>query len=92
MENQVFLLMANRCGSGDGGLSFHGESALVDPFGESVASAQAEATQLAVRLDLTRIAASRLHYDYLHDARVPLALRAAQSTTGARAVEIERSA
>jgi (R)-amidase len=91
MENQVFLLMANRCGNGDGGLTFHGESALVDPFGEIVASAQAEETQLAVQLDLTRLAASRRHYDYLRDARVALDLRPAQNTSGSRAVEIERT-
>lgn len=90
MENQVFLAMANRCGSGDQQLHFHGQSALIDPFGETVASAEEEETQLAVQLDLTRLAGSRRHFDYQHDARVALNLRPANGTSGSRAFEIER--
>jgi (R)-amidase len=89
MENQVFALMANRCGTGDQQLSFPGQSALVDPFGEIVTSTQGEETQLTVRLDLTRIESSRRHYRYLHDARVPLDLRRADNADESRAFVIE---
>ena len=77
MENQVFALMANRCGSGDQQLTFPGESALINPYGEIVQRAGAEAIQLSVELDLTQVAASRTNYRYLHDARVALVLRPA---------------
>jgi (R)-amidase len=83
MENQVFALMANRCGSSDQQLSFPGQSALVNPFGETVQSAGDEPIQLSVTLDLTQLASSRRDYRYLHDARVPLALRAAPDSATA---------
>jgi len=80
MENQVFAVMTNRCGVGEDGLSFPGESAIADPFGEIVAAAGAEEAVTAGSLDLDRLAASRRHYRYLDEARVPLALRAAGSS------------
>jgi len=88
MENHVFLLMANRCGDGDQQLRFHGQSALIDPFGETVAAAELEEAQLRVQLDLARLAASREHYDYLRDARIALKLLPTLGTVGSRTLQI----
>jgi (R)-amidase len=89
MENQMFALMVNRCGSGDDNLTFPGESALVDPFGEIVVAAGADETVLKGRIDMTRLEASREHYRYRHDARVPLGLASVDNADGSRALVIE---
>lgn len=70
MENQVFAVMANRCGTSTDGTRFPGESAIVDPFGEVVAQAGSEPDILYATLDLSRLAASRAHYRYLDDRRI----------------------
>ena len=89
MENQMFALMVNRCGRGDDNLTFPGESALVDPFGEIVAAAGAQETLLGVDIDFKRLEASREHYRYLNDARVPLGLTPIDNAQGSRALVIE---
>jgi (R)-amidase len=89
MENQMFALMVNRCGTGDDNLTFPGESALVDPCGEIVAAAGAQETLLAVDIDFKRLEASREHYRYLNDARVPLGLTPIDNANGSRALVIE---
>ncbi|SAL29775.1 nitrilase/cyanide hydratase and apolipoprotein N-acyltransferase [Caballeronia udeis] len=89
MENQMFALMVNRCGTGDDNLTFPGESALVDPFGEIVDAAGAQETLLGVDIDLKRLEASREHYRYLNDARVPLGLTPVDNANGSRALVIE---
>ena len=89
MENQMFALMVNRCGRGDDNLTFPGESALVDPFGEIVAAAGAQETLLSVDIDFKRLEASREHYRYLNDARVPLGLTPIDNADGSRALVIE---
>ncbi len=89
MENQMFAVMVNRCGSGDDNLTFPGESALVDPFGEIVVAAGAEEALLRARIDVTRLDASREHYRYLHDARVPLGLTRIDRADGSSALVID---
>jgi (R)-amidase len=89
MENQMFALMVNRCGAGDDNLTFPGESALVDPCGEIVAAAGEQETLLRVDIDFKRLEASREHYRYLNDARVPLGLTAINNADGSRALVIE---
>lgn len=89
MENQMFALMVNRCGTGDDNLTFPGESALVDPCGEIVAAAGAQETLLGVDIDFKRLEASREHYRYLNDARVPLGLTPIDNANGSRALVIE---
>ncbi|CAH2807439.1 MAG: Aliphatic amidase AmiE (EC [uncultured Caballeronia sp.] len=59
MENQMFALMVNRCGTGDDNLTFPDESTLVDPCGEIVAAAGAQETLLGVDIDFKRLEASR---------------------------------
>lgn len=89
MENQVFALLVNRCGAGAGSLSFPGESALVDPFGELLAEAAREEAIVRADIDLTRIAQSRARYRYLEDARVSLRLREVPGENGASRLAIE---
>ncbi|MCC8194491.1 MAG: carbon-nitrogen hydrolase family protein [Deltaproteobacteria bacterium] len=86
MENQIFAAMTNRVGAGTG-LTFPGESAVIDPFGERVAfGGNAEGVVKAV-LDFSKIAESRADYTYLRQARVPLVLRRADKGT-TRVLEI----
>lgn len=89
MENQMFAVMVNRCGSGDDDLTFPGESSLVDPFGEAVTTAGKDEVVLATHIDLSRLEASREHYRYLHDARVPLNLKDAARPDGSSVLVIE---
>lgn len=75
MENQVFAVLVDRIGEGDDNLHFPGESALVDPFGDVLVDLHDAHAVQVVTLERARLAASREHYSYLHDARVRLALR-----------------
>lgn len=89
MENQMFAVMVNRCGSGDDDLTFAGLSALVDPFGEIVTELGRDEAVVPASIDLARIEASREHYNYLHDARVTLGLAPVEQTGGNRALTID---
>ncbi|NTX28022.1 carbon-nitrogen hydrolase family protein [Burkholderia pyrrocinia] len=89
MENQMFALMVNRCGSGDDNLTFAGLSALVDPFGDTAIELGRSEAVVQANLDLTRLEASREHYSYLHDARVALGLAPVEQSGGHRALTIE---
>lgn len=75
MENQIFAVMCNRCGTGAGGMTFPGESALVDPFGNMIAVAGKEETLLKARIDWTLLEESRKDYCYVRQARIPLVLK-----------------
>lgn len=74
MENQMFAVLVNRCGAGDDDLTFVGESALIDPYGDVVAETGDAPGTLTVQIDWPKLDASRANYRYLHDARVPLTL------------------
>ncbi|MBR8317027.1 carbon-nitrogen hydrolase family protein [Burkholderia dolosa] len=89
MENQMFAVMVNRCGSGDDDLTFAGLSALVDPFGEIVTELGRDEMVVPASIDLARIEASREHYSYLHDARVTLGLAPVEQTGANRALTID---
>ncbi|MFP3556633.1 carbon-nitrogen hydrolase family protein [Paraburkholderia sp. SIMBA_049] len=89
MENQMFALMVNRCGSGDDNLTFPGLSALIDPFGETVLELGGQETVTKATVDFKRLEASREHYNYLHDARVPLGLVPVDQSNGHRALMVE---
>ncbi|TKC79209.1 carbon-nitrogen hydrolase family protein [Trinickia terrae] len=88
MENQMFAALVNRIGSGDEGLTFPGESALVSPFGDVVCEAPAKESVLLANLDAKLLAGSREHYSYLHDARIGLNLSADSDARGGRALMI----
>lgn len=74
MENQVFAALVNRVGTGDGGLTFPGESQLVDPFGDVAFDAAGAETVMPVRFDVAQVARARKHYQYLNEARIALHL------------------
>ncbi|SDM25949.1 (R)-amidase [Modicisalibacter muralis] len=71
IENQCFVAMANRCGTG-AGYTFAGGSAVFAPNGECLAQLQREegSTHAAIDFSLNRTA--RGTYDYLADRRIPL--------------------
>ena len=89
MENQMFAALVNRIGSGDEGLTFPGESALVSPFGDVICEAPSKDTVLLANLDETLLAASREHYSYLHDARIGLKLATGSDAQGGRFSSIQ---
>jgi len=89
MENQMFAVMVNRCGSGDDDLTFAGLSTLVDPFGESTIELGRDEAVARASLDLTHLEASREHYSYLHDARVALGLSPVEQAGGNRVLTID---
>lgn len=69
MENQCFVALVNRVGEGKG-LTFPGESVIIDPFGEIVAAASGQ-QRMSVDLDIDLIRQSKAHYRYLDDRRPP---------------------
>ncbi|PRX28521.1 (R)-amidase [Paraburkholderia sp. BL18I3N2] len=85
MENQMFAALVNRIGRGDDNLTFPGESALIDPFGEVVSDAGQQETVLRATLDRARLEGAREHYRYLHDARIALDLGTEEGAQGQRA-------
>jgi len=85
MENQMFAALVNRIGPGDDNLTFPGESALIDPFGEVVSDAGQQETVLRATLDRARLEGAREHYRYLHDARIALDLGTEEGAQGQRA-------
>lgn len=84
MENQMFAALVNRTGSGDDDLTFPGESALIDPFGDVVCDAGAGEKVLCATLDPARLEGAREHYRYLHDARIALDLATVEGERGER--------
>ncbi len=54
IENQVFVIAANRCGS-DPKLNYAGHSAIVGPWGETLAQAGSDETDLLADLDLSDV-------------------------------------
>jgi (R)-amidase len=85
MENQMFAALVNRIGPGDDNLTFPGESALIDPFGDVVCDAGRQETVLHATLDHARLEGAREHYRYLHDARIALDLATEDGAQGQRA-------
>lgn len=71
LENQVFAVMSNRCGSG-GGLVFAGESMVVAPNGQVLAALGRDEASLSVEIDLQQVPRSRSDYTYLQLRRLPL--------------------
>jgi predicted amidohydrolase len=69
IENQAYVLGANRVGSG-GGLEYAGDSAVLDPFGETLAAAEPFAEQVVVAdVDPARVAEVRRTFPFLRDRR-----------------------
>jgi predicted amidohydrolase len=58
IENQFFVVAANRCGEGDNS-HWCGHSAIIDPWGNTLAEAEEEETILYADLDMTQVDAVR---------------------------------
>lgn len=71
IENQCFVAMTNRCGTG-AGYTFAGGSAVFAPNGECLAHLQREEGSIQAPLDFSLNRTARGTYDYLVDRRIPL--------------------
>ena len=68
IENQAYVVGVNRVGSG-GGLDYTGDSVVVDPLGEVLASGAGGETVLLADLDPAHVASTRDHFRFLQDRR-----------------------
>ncbi|MEQ6289280.1 carbon-nitrogen hydrolase family protein [Vogesella sp. GCM10023246] len=84
LENQLFAVMVNRCGSG-GGLDFAGESMVVTPGGDIQLALGRDEALASTTLDFSLLDASRRDYHYLSQRRIALAGETSASAAGASA-------
>lgn len=68
IENQAYVVGVNRVGEG-GGVEYCGDSVIIDPMGEILASAAGVETMLLVDIDPTVVASTRDHFRFLPDRR-----------------------
>jgi predicted amidohydrolase len=68
IENQAYVVGANRVGEG-GGLKYVGDSAIIDPLGEAVASAGDGECVIVADVDPARVTALRARFPFLADRR-----------------------
>jgi predicted amidohydrolase len=68
IENQAYVVGVNRVGSG-GGLDYSGDSRIIDPQGELLASAGCTETVLLADLSTEHVAATRDRFRFLADRR-----------------------
>ena len=68
IENQAYVIAANRVGSG-GGLDYGGDSMIVGPFGETVAFAGERETTIDGEVDPEVVRTTRSRYPFLTDRR-----------------------
>lgn len=80
IENQAFVLGVNRAGMGDG-LEYSGDSALIDPFGEAIASAARQPGLVVGDVDSAAVRRARERFSFLADRR-PEVYRRAEKERG----------
>ncbi|MBM37187.1 MAG: carbon-nitrogen hydrolase [Acidimicrobiaceae bacterium] len=68
IENQAYVLGVNRVGEGDG-LSYAGDSALIDPWGETLAAGASTEALLIAEVDATLVRQTRTTFPVLQDRR-----------------------
>lgn len=68
IENQAYVIGVNRVGVGNG-LEYSGDSAIIDPWGEVLATAAGDATMLLADVDPARVANARAKLPVLPDRR-----------------------
>jgi hypothetical protein len=68
IENQAYVVGCNRVGSG-GGLSYSGDSRIVDPLGELLATAAKSESILLADVSAEEVAAVRDRFRFLQDRR-----------------------
>jgi len=69
VENQMFVLACNAAGQ-QGDVELAGHSAVIDPWGEVLAEAGTEETELRVEIDLAEVARTRNEFPVLDDRRL----------------------
>ncbi|MEL7060009.1 MAG: nitrilase-related carbon-nitrogen hydrolase [Acidobacteriota bacterium] len=78
IENQAYVVGVNRVGEG-GGLRYAGDSAVIDPLGEHLASAAHQEALLVADLDPQRVRAVRAELPFLGDRRDAPAVQLVES-------------
>ena len=68
IENQAYVIGVNRVGTGDG-LTYAGDSRIVDPLGRILAEAAGTEALLVVDVDPAAVAETRRRYPFLADRR-----------------------
>ncbi len=68
IENQAYVVGVNRVGSG-GGLEYSGDSRIVDPLGELLATGARTETVLLADISTEHVASTRDHFRFLADRR-----------------------
>jgi len=68
IENQAYVVGVNRVGTG-GKLDYAGDSAIIDPLGETLATAANAETVLIVDVDPEVVSATRARYPFMADRR-----------------------
>jgi predicted amidohydrolase len=68
IENQAFVIGVNRVGTG-GGLTYVGDSVILDPLGEAVASAADGECAIGADVDADRVRVVRDKFPFLRDRR-----------------------
>jgi predicted amidohydrolase len=68
IENQAYVVGVNRVGEG-GGLTYTGDSRIVDPLGELLATASRTESILLADLSTEHVASTRDHFRFLQDRR-----------------------
>lgn len=68
VENQAYVVGVNRVGAG-GKLTYVGDSAIIDPMGEVLASAAGGETLLVCEVDAATVAETRDRFRFLQDRR-----------------------
>ena len=68
IENQAYVVGVNRVGTG-GALDYSGDSAIIDPLGELLATGAGGETVLLADIDTDHVASTRDHFRFLQDRR-----------------------
>jgi len=68
IENQAYVVGVNRVGTG-GNLDYSGDSAIIDPLGEILATGAGVETMLLADIDTDHVASTRAHFRFLQDRR-----------------------
>lgn len=69
IENQTFVLAANRVGIDGNGLEYGGGSYVIDPFGQILASAHGDAAVVTADVDASLVTQVRQQYPFAADRR-----------------------
>jgi predicted amidohydrolase len=68
IENQAYVIGVNRVGSG-GGLDYSGDSAIIDPLGETIASAAGNEALLITEIEPSVVTDVRTKFPFMADRR-----------------------